>query len=146
MGRILSLDFGSRTMGLAITDPLKTIAYPLEIIRRKREGQLRDTLRKIVELIKAYEVERIVLGYPLNMDGSKGERALKTEEFKETLDHRLFHLELDVPVVMWDERLSTVGAEEVLMEIGNPKAEREHIDSIAAALILRDYLDNGTGS
>ena len=86
----------------------------------------------------------IVLGLPLNMDDSKGERALKTEAFKEELEHRLEAEQLEIPVVLWDERLSTAGADEILEEAEVAKNERkQYIDKIAAALILEDYLANG---
>ncbi len=141
MGRILGLDFGSKTTGVAITDPLKTIASPLETIKRDKEGKLRPTLRRIVELVKENEVELIVLGEPINMDDTKGERAEKSAEFKALLEHRLIADELDIPVILWDERLSTVGADEILEEAGVVSSERkQYIDKIAAALILDDFM------
>lgn len=141
LGRFLGLDFGSKTTGVAVSDPLKTIASPLETIKRDKEGKLRPTLRRIVELAESYEVELIVLGEPLNMDDTRGERAEKSAEFKKLLEQRLSANGLEIPVVLWDERLSTVGADEILEESGIVASERkQYIDKIAAALILEDYM------
>lgn len=144
MGRILALDYGSKTIGVAFSDPLKTIAMPFETIRRNKEGQLRASQRRIVDLCRDNDIELIVLGYPLNMDDTKGERALRTEEFKTKLEYRLFRAGISCPVVLWDERLSTVGAREILNEslIRARSEQKKSIDSIAAALILEDYLKN----
>lgn len=144
MGRILGLDFGSKTTGVAVSDPLKTIASPLETIKRDKEGKLRPTLRRVIELAKEYEAELIVVGQPLNMNDTKGTRALASEEFKEHLEHRLMAEELHIPVVLWDERLSTVEADELLFEAGIEREFRkQYIDKIAAAIILEDYMKNG---
>lgn len=147
MGRILGLDFGSKTTGTALSDPLKTIASPLETIKRDKEGKLRPTLRRIVEIAVQNDVELIVLGEPLNMDDTRGERAEKSAEFKKMLEHRLEMDGLNIPVVLWDERLSTVGADEILEESGIVSSERkQYIDKIAAALILEDYMNNSSPS
>ena len=123
---------------------MQLIASPLETIKREKEGKLRPTLRRITELAAENDVERIVLGYPLNMDDTRGERAEKTEAFKELLEHRLEADGLSIPVTLWDERLSTVDADEVLAEAEVAAADRkQYIDKIAAALILEDYLKNG---
>ena len=144
MGRLLGLDYGSKTTGVAMTDPMQLIASPLETIKREKEGKLRPTLRRITELAADNDVERIILGYPLNMDDTRGERAEKTEAFKELLEHRLEADGLSIPVTLWDERLSTVDADEVLAEAEVAAADRkQYIDKIAAALILEDYLKNG---
>ena len=128
---------------MALTDPLQMIASPLETIKREKEGKLRPTLRRITELAAANEVERIVLGYPLNMDDSRGERAQKTEEFKALLERRLEAEGLEIPVTLWDERLSTVDADAVLEEAEVAASERkQYIDKIAAAFILEDYMKN----
>ena len=143
MGRIIGLDFGAKTVGVALSDPMRTIASPYETITREKEGKLRPTLRRIVEIAKNEEAELIVLGLPLNMDDSRGERALKTEEFRENLERRLMAERMEVPVVLWDERLSTVGADEVLEESRiHPRERKQYIDRIAAALILEDYMKN----
>lgn len=147
LGRILGLDFGSKTTGTALSDPLKTIASPFETIKRDKEGKLRPTLRRIVEIAVQNDVELIVLGEPLNMDDTRGERAEKSAEFKKMLEHRLEMDGLNIPVVLWDERLSTVGADEILEESGIVSSERkQYIDKIAAALILEDYMNNSSPS
>ena len=147
LGRILGLDFGSKTTGTALSDPLKTIASPFETIKRDKEGKLRPTLRRIVEIAVQNDVELIVLGEPLNMDDTRGERAEKSAEFKKMLEHRLEMDGLKIPVVLWDERLSTIGADEILEESGIVSSERkQYIDKIAAALILEDYMNNSSPS
>ena len=136
--RIMGLDFGSKTVGVAISDPLFLTAQGLEIIRRKEENKLRKTLARIEELILEYEVEEIVLGYPKNMNDTLGERAKKTEEFKEHLERRT-----GISVVLRDERLTTVEAERVMILGGLRRDERkEQIDQLAAVLILQGYLDS----
>lgn len=142
--RILGLDFGSKTVGVAVCDPLGITAQTVETITRKDENKLRQTLARIEALIGQYEIERIVLGYPKNMNNTLGERAIKTEEFKASLERRT-----GLPVILWDERLTTVAAERVLMESGVRREHRkESVDQIAAAMILQGYLDslsNGMG-
>lgn len=136
--RILGLDYGSVTVGVAVSDALKVTAQPLETIKRKDENKLRQTCARIEQLIAEYEVESIVLGYPKNMNDSVGERAKKTEEFKAMLERRT-----GLPVTLWDERLTTVAAERVLMESGVRRENRKAvIDQVAAALILQGYLDS----
>lgn len=135
--RILGLDFGSKTVGVAVSDPTGLIASGVEIIRRDREDKLRKTLSRIEELIVQYGVERIVLGCPLNMDDSSGDRVRKTEEFKEMLVRRT-----GLPVDFMDERLSTVEAIELMNEAGiTGKDRKEYVDKIAATFILQWYLD-----
>lgn len=143
MGRILGLDYGAKTIGVALCDPFETIASPIETITRKREGKIRASLRRILELVTENDVKLVVLGYPLNMNGTKGERAIKTEKFKEKLEERLRRVSSNIPVVLWDERLSTIEAMEVLSQInGSKKTDKESIDCTAASLILKDFLDN----
>lgn len=143
MGRLLGLDYGSKTTGVAMSDPMQLIASPLETIKREKEGKIRPTLRRIIELAAENDIERIILGYPLNMDDTRGERAEKTEAFKELLEHRLEADGLNIPVTLWDERLSTIDADEVLAEAEVAAADRkQYIDKIAAAFILEDYLKN----
>ena len=101
--RIMGLDYGAKTMGVAISDALQITAQGIEIIRRERENKLRRTFARIEELLVAYDVEKIVLGLPKHMNGSEGERAQKSLALKETLERRT-----GLPVVMWDERLTTV--------------------------------------
>lgn len=135
--RILGLDYGSKTVGVAVSDPLGFTAQGVEIIRRKSENKMRQTLARIEELIAQYQVEEIVLGLPKNMNNTLGDRAEKSLELKETLERRT-----GLPVVMWDERLTTVSANRVLMETGVRRENRkEHADEIAAVFILQGYLD-----
>lgn len=135
--RIMGLDFGSKTVGVAISDPLLITAQGIEIIRRKDENKLRQTLARIEELIVEYEVTEIVLGLPKNMNDTLGERAALSLEFKDKLERRT-----GLPVVMWDERLTTVAADRAMMEAGIRREHRkEHVDKIAAIFILQGYLD-----
>lgn len=135
--RILGLDYGSKTVGAAISDPLGYTAQSLETIWRKQENKLRQTLARIEELCKEYKVEKIVLGYPKNMNNTIGERAQKALEFKEMLERRT-----GLPVVMWDERMTTISAERVLMESGVRREDRkQYLDGLAASFILQGYLD-----
>ena len=138
--RILGLDYGSKTVGVAVSDPLGFTAQGVETIWRTQENKLRKTLARIEELVSEYQVERIVLGYPKNMNNTIGERAEKSLEFKEMLERRT-----GLPVVMWDERLTTVEAERTLMEAGVRRENRkQHLDQLAAVFILQGYLDSLT--
>ena len=121
------MDFGGKTCGVALSDPLMITAQPLEIIRRDRENKLRRTLARIEELIIEYEVGLIILGLPLNMDDTQGERARKTLEFKEDL-----HRRTGLPVIMSDERLTTVEAEEIMKKQGIPRDNFQIISKITA--------------
>ena len=135
--RILGLDYGSKTVGVAVSDPLGLTAQGVEIIRRKSENKLRQTLARIEELAAQYQVEKIVLGFPKNMNNTLGDRAEKSLELRQTLERRT-----GLDVVMWDERLTTVSANRVLMETGVRREKRkEHVDEIAAIFILQGYLD-----
>ncbi len=135
--RVLGLDFGSKTVGVAVSDPLGVTAQGVEIIRRKSENKLRQTLARIETLIEEYHVGILVLGFPKNMNNTLGDRAKKSLEFKEMLERRM-----GLPVVMWDERLTTVEAERTLIE-GQIRREhrKEYVDMLAAVLILQGYLD-----
>lgn len=135
--RIIGLDFGSKTVGVAVSDELLITAQGIEIVRRKSENKLRQTLARIEELIKEYNVEKIVLGFPKNMKNSEGERCEKTLEFKEMLERRT-----GLTVELWDERLTTVAADNLMMEAGIRRENRkEYVDQIAASFILQGYLD-----
>ena len=135
--RIMGLDFGSKTVGVAVCDPLGITAQAVETIVRKEENKLRQTYQRIEALIREYEITSIILGYPKNMDDSIGERARKTEEFRDMLIRRI-----GLPVVLWDERLTTMEANEILIESGVRREDRKRvIDKIAAVLILRSYMD-----
>lgn len=134
--RIMALDFGSKTVGVAVSDPLLLTAQGVEIIRRKEENKLRKTLARIEELIVEYGVTKIVLGLPLNMDDTKGERAELSLQFKESLERRT-----GLGVTMWDERLTTVEADDIMNEAGiKGKDRKEYVDMIAAQIILEDYM------
>lgn len=136
--RILGLDYGSVTVGVAVSDPLGITAQGLETITRPAENKLRRTLARITELAQEYQAEKIVLGFPKNMNNTVGERGEKALEFKTQLERRT-----GLPVLMWDERLTTVAANRSLMETGVRRENRkEVIDQIAAALILQGYLDS----
>lgn len=134
--RIMGLDFGSKTVGVAVSDPLGITAQGVEIVRRKSPNKLRQTLARIEVLIREYDVEELVLGYPKNMNGTEGERCEKTKEFKEMLEKRT-----GLSVALWDERLTTVAADRAMMEAGLGRYERkEYVDEIAAVFILQGYL------
>ena len=133
MMRIMGLDYGSKTIGVAISDPLGLTAQGIEIIRREDENKLRKSLRRIEELVSEYQVEEIVLGFPKNMNNTIGERAQKSL----VLERRC-----GLPVIMWDERLTTVEANRTLMESGVRRENRsKYVDMIAAVFILQGYLD-----
>lgn len=135
--RIMGLDYGSVTVGVAVSDELLLTAQGIETIRRKKENQLRQTFQRIEELVKEYGVEQIVLGYPKNMNNTVGERAQKSEEFAEDLKRRT-----GLPVTLWDERLTTVAAHRVLDQGEvSLKKKMQVVDKLAAVFILQGYLD-----
>lgn len=137
MKRILGLDYGSKSVGVAVTDPLGLSAQPLETIFRKEENKLRRTLARIEALCVEYEAEKIILGLPLNMDDSEGERARLTRAFGAMVERRT-----GLPVYYEDERLTTLEAEEILIEARVPVKERkQHVDQMAASLILRSFME-----
>lgn len=137
MKRIMGLDYGSVTVGVAISDALFLTAQGIEVIRRKQENKLRQTLARIEELISQYEVGTIVLGYPKHLNNTVGERAIKSEEFAEKLRQRT-----GLEVVLWDERLTTVAAHQVLAQTRmNYEEKAKVVDKLAAVLILQGYLD-----
>ena len=136
--RIMGLDYGSKTVGVAVSDTLLITAQSLEIIRRESENKLRKTLARIEELIREYQVTTLVLGLPKNMNNTEGTRVEKTMEFKAMLERRT-----GLEVIMWDERLTTVAADKTMMEAGIRREDRKnYIDKIAAAFILQGYLDS----
>ena len=136
--RIMGLDYGSKTVGVAISDPLGLTAQGIETIWRKEENKLRRTCARIEELISEYGVEKIVLGLPKHMNNDIGDRAERSLEFGEMLKRRT-----GLEVVMWNERLTTAQAERTLME-GKVRREdrKQYIDKIAAVFILQGYLDS----
>lgn len=138
--RIMGLDFGSKTVGVAISDPLGITAQGIEIIRRTQENKLRKTLARIEELVAEYQVEKIVLGYPKNMNNTLGDRVEKTEEFCEMLKRRT-----GLEVILWDERLTTVEAQRTMMDAGVRREDRDkYVDMIAATIILQGYMSSIT--
>ena len=136
--RIIGLDYGTKTVGVAVSDALMITAQPLETIERKSANKLRQTLARIESIIEEYQAERIVLGYPKNMNNTIGERAEATEQFQEDLERRT-----GLEVILWDERLSTVEAERILMDTGVRRENRkQYVDKMAAAVIMQNYLDS----
>ena len=134
----MGLDFGAKTVGVAISDALLLTAQGVETIERKEENKLRRTCARIEELIRDYEVGKIVLGFPKHMNNDIGERARKSLEFQEMLARRT-----GLEVVMWDERLTTASARQTLIESGVRREDRKkYIDKIAAVFILQGYLDS----
>lgn len=135
--RVLGLDFGSKTVGVAVSDALGITAQGVEIVRRKDANKLRQTLARIEEIIKDKEVTHIVLGLPKNMNNTEGDRVARTLEFKEMLERRT-----GLTVELWDERLTTVAADNAMIEAGIRREKRkDFVDMIAAQLILQGYLD-----
>lgn len=134
--RILGLDFGTKTTGVAVSDPLGFTAQGLEIIRRTDSYNLKPTINRIAELCAEYKVEKIVLGFPKNMNNTEGERCQHTLVFKKKLEDAL-----SLPVDLWDERLTTMEAENVLIAADVSRGRRKQvIDKLAAVLILQNYL------
>lgn len=135
--RILGLDFGTKTTGIAISDPLGFTAQGIEIFRRTDPYNLNATINRIQELCIQYKVEKIVLGLPKNMNNTIGERGEHTLKFKEKLEKAL-----ELPVILWDERLTTVSAESMLISADVSRQKRKQvIDKVAAVIILQNYLD-----
>ena len=140
--RIIGLDYGTKTVGVAVSDSLGITAQAVETITRKEENKLRQTLARIEALIDEYNVEEIVVGLPKNMNNTIGERAEACRDFAEKLERRT-----GLPVIMWDERLTTVSADNVLKECGVRRENRKAVvDKIAAVFILQGYLDYKSNS
>lgn len=139
--RILGLDFGDKTIGVAVSDPFGWTAQGVEIIRRDNPAEFKKSMRRLAELVEQYQAETIVLGYPKNLDGSEGERCVKTRDFSERIKRRFPKLE----VILWDERFSTIAAERSLREAQLSHEKRKSvIDKMAAVHILQGYLDSKT--
>lgn len=133
--RILTLDVGDKRIGVAISDPSQVLARSLKVIQR---GSRQEDFAAVACLVEEYEVERVVVGYPRSLDGTVGEQAEKVERYATGLAKAL-----TVPVLLWDERFSTVSAESLMREAGlRGKKKRERVDAVAAAVILQDYLDS----
>lgn len=137
-GRILGLDYGDKTVGVAVSDPTRTIASGVEIIRRKQANKLRRTFSRIEELCRENNIEYIVLGLPMLEDGSEGERCEKTRLFATELRRRT-----NLDVVFSDERFTTYEAYEVMKKLGIKRDDyKQYVDEIAAVIILQEYIDN----
>ncbi|MDO4942063.1 MAG: Holliday junction resolvase RuvX [Lachnospiraceae bacterium] len=135
--RLIGLDYGTKTVGVAVSDGLGITAQSIETITRKSPNKLRKTLARIEALIKQYDVEKIILGYPKNMNNTEGDRAAQTQAFKEQLERRT-----GLPVILWDERLTTIESERILMSGGVRRENRKAvIDQLAASIILQSYMD-----
>ena len=140
--RILGLDFGDKTIGVAVSDPLGWTAQGVEIIRRENPMEFKKCMRRLAEVIQQYEIEVIVLEYPKNMDNSEGERCEKTKAFEARIKGRF----PKIPVVLWDERFSTIAAERALRMADLSHEKRKSvIDKMAAVHILQGYLDSRRG-
>lgn len=137
----MGLDYGSKTIGIAISDELGFTAQPVETVERNGENKLRKSLARISEIVREKNIQKIVVGLPVNMSGKRGERVARTLEFVEKLK-----LRVDIPIVMQDERLTTVEANEILSESGVKREERKrYIDQIAASIILKEYMERQSG-
>ena len=135
MSRAMGLDIGTKTIGVAMSDPMYWIAQPHTTVQRKTQE---EDLQTLEQLIRDYEVSDIVVGLPFHMNHTKGSSADRSETFARLLEQRC-----SIPVFMQDERLSTVSAERVLTESGvkGRKKKKEHIDAVAATFILQTWLD-----
>jgi len=137
--RILGLDYGSRNIGVAVSDPLLITAFGLEIIRRPDENEIKKSIKRLGEIINEYTIKTIVLGYPKHLDNTESMRCIKTLEFKDRLLRNFKKIE----IILWDERLTTVSAEKELIHAGFDHKKIENIiDETAAVLILRNYLEH----
>ena len=135
--RIMGLDYGDKTVGVAVSDELGITAQPLETVDRERWNKLRQTCKRIEEIIIEYKIEKIVIGKPLNMNGTEGERLQRTREFIDMMERRT-----GLEIVELDERLTTMEADRILDMTGVAESGRkEYIDKMAAAIILQTYLD-----
>jgi len=134
--RTIALDYGDKTIGVAISDPLGIIAVGLDTIRRSEPKSLKKSLEKLKEIVERHSVSEILIGYPKNMNNTEGDRCEKTRMFKEKLE--LYFC--GMPVILWDERLSTVAAMRSMASLPSDKRERM-VDQIAAVYILQGYLD-----
>ena len=138
MSKVLGIDFGDRRTGVAVSDEARVIAFPREILEC---SQVEQAAAAVARLAAAEGAGAIVVGYPVNMDGSRGPRAERTELFMAELAKRT-----DIPLKRWDERLSTRMAEAVLIEAGARRQKRKGVvDKLAAQIILQSYLDAGGG-
>ena len=136
--RVMALDVGDKRIGVAISDALLLTAQPRPTLRRK---DIRTDIEALRLLAQVNEVDKIVVGQPLHMSGHESPQSKKIARFAEQL-----HTVLDVPIVFWDERLTSFAAEQHLEELGlNWRQRRQHVDKIAAMIILQNYLDSLPG-
>ena len=133
--RAMALDYGAKTVGVAISDPLGLTAQPIEIIRRDSEESIKKSVARIKELVKLHNIGVIVLGYPKNLNNTEGERCRKTIEFKERLERNIKKVE----IILWDERLSTKGALVGFDELSR-KEKYDVVDKMAATLMLQGFM------
>ena len=134
----MGLDYGNVHVGVALSDKLGMTAYPLEVIKRKDSNKLRKTFARIEEIAREYKVDKIIIGLPLNMDDSESEISKTVIDFSENIKRRT-----GLPVELWDERLSTLEATDILKEAGIKVQDRKtYIDKIAASFILRRYMED----
>ena len=134
----MGLDYGNVHVGVALSDELGMTAYPLEVIKRKDSNKLRKTFARIEEIAREYKVDKIIIGLPLNMDDSESEISKPVIDFSENIKRRT-----GLPVELWDERLSTLEATDILKEAGIKVQDRKtYIDKIAASFILRRYMED----
>jgi len=139
-GRIMGLDFGSKTVGVAISDASNTVASAREIIRRSSPSKLRKTLSRIEELIGENDISLVVVGNPLMLRGDESERSVLSREFAERVSSRC-----GIDTVLLDERFTTAEAIEIMKENNIPLSKKDdYVDMIAAEVILQEYLDNNT--
>ncbi|NIN68231.1 MAG: Holliday junction resolvase RuvX [Anaerolineae bacterium] len=133
--RLMALDIGDRRIGVAVSDPSKTLATSLQVVRRRSDEA---DVSAIASLVEEYDVEKIIVGHPLQMDGTAGEQARRVEAYAERLREAV-----RVPIILRDEGFSTVRAREMMIEAGTKQKDRRtRIDAVAAAVILQDYLDS----
>lgn len=138
MGRVLGIDYGTVRIGLALSDPLGMLASPHSVLEARPPRQV---LERVVSLCSELDVKAVVLGWPLNMDGTPGRLTESIATFKEQLESRV-----SIPVITWDERLTTVTAEQGLVAAGvKRKRKKQLVDQVAAQILLQHYLDSRGG-
>ena len=131
----MALDIGDKRIGVALSDPEQMLARGLQVIHRRSN---KGDMEVIASLVKEHEVEKIIVGHPVRLDGTVGEQAHKVEAYVTELKEVAA-----IPIVLWDEGLSTVRAQEAMIEAGRGRRERKRrLDAVAAAAILQDYMDS----
>ncbi|MCF7859854.1 MAG: Holliday junction resolvase RuvX [Candidatus Cloacimonetes bacterium] len=131
--RLMAIDYGDVRIGLALSDPLQIISQPYKVIPNNEQ-----TIKTIISIIKTDNVEKIILGLPQNLDGEDTKKTIEVRNFAE-----LLKTEIDIPLIFWDERYTSVEANEKLKQMGYNIAEsRKVIDKVAASIILKNYMDD----